>query len=110
MHLSGHVSGHLSFVCFLKKNISQGHNFRVLSLFAINVFFSPVITSFVLHSSSFLICLILFFPSLMVQRYCFYPCQTVLSLTCFIVSTKEMGTNYVCLQQAARIRETRHWF
>lgn len=37
MHLSGPVSGHLSFVCFFL-NISQRHNFQVLSLFAINSF------------------------------------------------------------------------
>lgn len=92
MHLSGPVSGHLSFV-FVFLNISQRHNFQVLSLFAINSFLvlSLLLLSYTRPVSSF-VCWFFFFPSLMVQRYCFYPCQTVLYLTCFIVSTKEMGT------------------
>lgn len=37
----------------------------------------------------------------LISKILIYACQTLLSLQFFIESTKEMGTNYVFLQQAA---------
>lgn len=55
MHLSGPVSGHLSFGFVFFLNISQRHNFQVLSLFAINSFLvlSLLLLSYTRPVSSF---------------------------------------------------------
>lgn len=112
MHLSGPVSGHLSFV-FVFLNISQRHNFQVLSLFAINSFLvlSLLLLSYTRPVSSF-VCWFFFFPLLDGAKILFLSLSNSVIFDMFHSLNKRNGNNYnyVCLQQAAWIRETRHWF